>query len=162
MKQATKNTLERALERLIKGEPTNLDLKKKARQGKLKINNNTVEKEAGLSTGSLRHYPSIKAMIKSRSLKAKVESSESTTSEIELLQQENAKLKGDKTQLNKLKSKHLIDARKSKEALATQAANHIKMIQELMEMLPALEREKAMDKVVNTRPDNIVEGNFRK
>ena len=36
------------------------------------------------------------------------------------------------------------------------------MIQELMEMLPASEHEKAMDKIVNTRSDNIVEGNFRK
>ncbi|MFA0049637.1 bacterioferritin comigratory protein [Vibrio breoganii] len=162
MKQATKNALKNALERLIKGEPTNFDLKKKARLGKLKVNNNTVEKEAGLSTGALRYYPDIKAMIKSRSLKAKVESSESATSEIELLHQENTKLKCEKTQLNKLKSKHIIDARKSKEVLAKQAALHIKIVQELMEMLPASEREKAMDKVVSARPDNIVEGNFRK
>ncbi|HGF3774359.1 TPA: bacterioferritin comigratory protein [Vibrio parahaemolyticus] len=162
MKQATKNALETALERLIKGEPTNLDLKKKAKQGKLKVNNNTVEKEAGLSVGALRNHPDIKLMIKSRSLKAKVEISESATSEIELLQQENKKLKSEKTQLNKLKSKHLTEARKSKEALAKQVALHIKMVQELMEMIPENEREKAMDKVVHTRSDNIVQAIFNK
>jgi len=162
MKQATKRALEDALERLIKGEPTNLELKKKAKQGKLKINNNTVEKEAGLSVGALRNHPDIKAMIKSRSLNAKVESSESATSEIELLQQENKKLKGEKTQLNKLKSKHLDDARKSEEALAKQATLHIKMVQELMEMIPESEREKAMDKVVHARADNIVQATFNK
>ncbi|MEF1291903.1 bacterioferritin comigratory protein [Vibrio sp. M260118] len=162
MKQATKQALENALERLIKGEPTNIELKKKAKQGKLKINNNTVEKEAALSVGVLRNHPDIKVMIKSCSLKARVENSKSATSEIELLQEENKKLKREKTQLNKLKTKHLDEARKSNDTLEKQAALHVKVIQELMEMLPASEREKAMDKVVNTRADNIVEGNFRK
>ncbi|EOW0794596.1 bacterioferritin comigratory protein [Vibrio vulnificus] len=162
MKQATKQALENALERLIKGVPTNIELKKKAKQGKLKINNNTVEKEAGLSVGALRNHPDIKVMIKSCSLKARVENSKSATSEIELLQEENKKLKREKTQLNKLKTKHLDEARKSNDTLEKQAALHVKVIQELMEMLPASEREKAMDKVVNTRADNIVEGNFRK
>ncbi|MEZ8703187.1 bacterioferritin comigratory protein [Vibrio cyclitrophicus] len=162
MKLATKKALEDALERLIKGEPTNLGLKKKAKQGKLKVNNNTVEKEAGLSVGVLRNHSDIKEMIKARSLSEQVVNSDSANSEIELLQQENKKLKSEKTHLNKLKSKHLLNSRKNEEALAVQAATHIKIIQELMEMLPASEREKAMDKVVNTRPNNIVEGNFRK
>jgi len=30
-----------------------------------------------------------------------------------------------------------------------------------MEMIPFKEREKAMDKVVSARPDNIIEGKFR-
>ena len=78
------------------------------------------------------------------------------------MQQENKKLKSEKTDLNRLKKKYHESAKNHERALAKQAATHIKMIQELMEMLPASEREKAMDKVVNTRPDNIVEGNFRK
>lgn len=88
MTQATKQAFIDALDRLIEGEPTNLELKKKAKQGKLKINNNTVEKEAGLSVGSLRNHPDIKEIIKTSSLKAKVDNSKSATSEIELLQQE--------------------------------------------------------------------------
>ncbi|MEZ9820316.1 hypothetical protein AB4238_06795 [Shewanella sp. 10N.286.45.A1] len=162
MKQSTKNTLIDALDRLIRGEPTNIELKKKARQGKLKINNNTVEKEAGLSVGALRNHPDIKQVIKAKSLKAKVDNSESATSEIELLQLENKKLKSERTQINKLKSKHLADSRKSEDALAEQAARHINMVKHLMEMIPECEREKAMDKVVNARADNIVQGTFNK
>ncbi len=161
MKQTTKQSLIDALNRLLKGEPTNFELKKRARQGKLKVNNNTVEIEAGFTTGSLRNHSDIKKMIKSRSRKAKVNNSETAASEIELLEQENTILKSDKTHLTKLKSKHLADSRKNEYELAIQAAIHIKIVQELMEMIPESQREAAMDKVVNTRPDNVVKGNFR-
>lgn len=160
MKKATRNALLSALDRLLQGEPTNIELKKKAKQGKLKINNNTVEKEAGLSVGTLRNHTDIQQVIKAKSLKAKVDSSESVTSEIELLQLENKKLKSERTQLSKLKAKHLSDSRKSEEALAEQAARHINMVKNLMEMIPESEREKAMDKVVNARADNIIQGTF--
>jgi hypothetical protein len=162
MKKTTSNALLSALERLLQGEPTNMELKKKAKQGKLKVNNNTVEKEAGLSVGTLRNHPDIKQIIKTKSLKAKVDSSESVTSEIELLQLENKNLKSERTQLSKLKAKHLADSRKSEEALAEQAARHIRMVKNLMEMIPECEREKAMDKVVNARADNIIQGTFNK
>lgn len=162
MKQTTRNALINALNRLIQGEPTNIELKKKLRENKLKINNNSVEKEAGLSVGALRNHPDIKKVIEEKSLKAKVDSSESATSKIELLLLENKKLKSEKTQLNKLKTKHLADTRKSEKAFAEQAARHISMIKNLMEMIPVSEREKAMDKVVNARADNIIQGTFIK
>lgn len=161
MKEATKKALMAALERLLDGEPTNLELKTKAKQGKLKVNNNTVEKEASLSVGSLRNHPDIKAMIKASSLSAKVESSDTALSEVDILQDEIQRLKREKTKLNKLKDKHISDSRKSERALATQAAMHIKIVQELMEMLPESQREKAMDKVVSARPDNVIKGSFR-
>ena len=162
MKQTTRNALINALNRLIQGEPTNIELKKKLRENKLKINNNSVEKEAGLSVGALRNHPDIKKVIEEKSLKAKVDSSESATSKIELLLLENKKLKSEKTQLNKLKTKYLADTRKSEKVFAEQAARHISMIKNLMEMIPASEREKAMDKVVNARADNIIQGTFIK
>jgi FtsZ-binding cell division protein ZapB len=162
MKQTTKKALIDALERLIKGEPTNIELKKKAKQGKLKINNNTVEKEAGLSVGTLRNHPDIKQVIKAKSLKAKVKSSPSSISEIDLLQKEIEDVKSERTQLKKLKTKHLAASRKNEEALAEQAARHINMVKSLMEMIPECEREKAMDKVVHARADNIVQGTFNK
>jgi hypothetical protein len=162
MKQSTKNSLLDALDRLIRGEPTNFELKNKARQGKLKINNNTVEKEAGFSVGALRNHPDIMLVIKAKSLKAKVDKNESATSEVELLQLDNKKLKSERTQLNKLKTKYLADSRKSDEALAEQAARHINMVKLLMEMIPEYEREKAMDKVVSARAGNIVQGTFNK
>lgn len=160
MKTATRKALIEALERLIAGTPSDRDLRKKAQHGKLKINNNTVEKEAGLSVGALRNHADIKEMIKSKSLEIQVTNNDSASSEIELLQQENKKLKSEKTHLNKLKAKHLADAKKSKDALAKQAAIHINMVKALMEMLPESEREKAMDKIVKARPDNIITGNF--
>lgn len=162
MKQATRKELIDALERLIKGEPTNIELRKKAQQGKLKVNNNTVEKEAGLSVGALRNHKDIKEMIKAKSLKTRVEKSKSATTEIELLQKEIDGLKSDKTHLNKLKAKHLADSKRNEAALARQAAINIKMVQELMEMIPENKREKAMDKVVNARPDNVINGSFKK
>ncbi|WP_368084174.1 bacterioferritin comigratory protein [Vibrio splendidus] len=162
MKTTTKSLLIAALNRLLTDSPHNQELRKKVQCGKLKINNSTVEKEAGLSVGALRNHPDIKDLIQKKSLSARVNKCMSAQSEVELLLEEIKKQKSENTQANRKKKEYLDLARSHEQALATQAANHIKMIQELMEMLPASEREKAMDKVVNTRPDNIVEGNFRK
>ena len=161
MTQATKNKLLKAIERLLEGKPENRELRKKAREGKLKINNNTVEKEAGLSVGSLRNHPEIKAMIKDCMLTAKIANSDSASTEVDVLKDEIDRLKQEKTKLKTLKSKHLSESRKSERALATQVAINIKVVQELMEMLPKSLRESAMDKVVSSRPDNIIKGNFR-
>ncbi len=161
MKQATRNKLLDALERLIEGKPDNRELRLKAKEGKLKINDSTVEKEAGLSVGSLRNHGDIKGMIKTKSLTNRVEKSESGESPIELLEGEVKKLKRDRTQANKKKAEYFELAKSHKKALAAQATNHIKMVQELMEMIPIYERERAMDKIVKTRPDNVIEGKFR-
>ncbi|HCE5202938.1 TPA: bacterioferritin comigratory protein [Vibrio parahaemolyticus] len=162
MTKATKHKLLEALERLLEGKPENRELRKKAREGKLKINNSTVEKEAGLSVGSLRRHEDVRVMIKTKLLEARGAQDGSNQTPIDVLQADIKQLKQDKTQANKKKKEYYDEAQNHKEALAVQAATHIKIVQDLMEMLPASEREKAMDKVVNTRPDNIVEGNFRK
>ncbi|HCH6177518.1 bacterioferritin comigratory protein [Vibrio sp. D173a] len=162
MTKATKHKLLEALERLLEGKPENRELRKKAREGKLKINNSTVEKEAGLSVGSLRRHEDVRVMIKTKLLEARGAQDGSNQTPIDVLQADIKQLKQDKTQANKKKKEYYDEAQSHKEALAVQAATHIKIVQDLMEMLPASEREKAMDKVVNTRPDNIVEGNFRK
>ncbi|MFA0329274.1 bacterioferritin comigratory protein [Vibrio cyclitrophicus] len=162
MTKATKHKLLEALERLLEGKPENRELRKKAREGKLKINNSTVEKEAGLSVGSLRRHEDVRVMIKTKLLEVRGAQDGSNQTPIDVLQVDIKQLKQDKTQANKKKKEYYDEAQSHKEALAVQAATHIKIVQDLMEMLPASEREKAMDKVVNTRPDNIVEGNFRK
>lgn len=161
MKQATRKKFLDALERLIKGEPDNRELRLKAKAGKLKINDSTVEQEAGLSVGSLRNHGDIKTMVKNKSLNNRVEQSESAQSSIELLEEEVKKLKRDRAQANKKKTEYHKLSKSHQIALATQAANHIKMVQELMEMIPVYEREKAMDKIVRTRPDNVIGGKFR-
>ena len=165
MSQATKKKLIDALERLLSGDVAKLssrELRNKARKGKLKINNISVEKEAGLSAGALRRHSDVGLMIKSKSLEVQVAQDENTDSPIEVLQKEIKALKGERTQANKKKKEYYDEAQSHKEALAVQAATHIKVVQELMEMLHESQREKAMDKVVNTRPNNIVDGNFRK
>ncbi|HGS5597487.1 TPA: bacterioferritin comigratory protein [Vibrio parahaemolyticus] len=165
MSQATKKKLIDALERLLSGDVAKLtsrELRNKARKGKLKINNSNVEKEAGLSAGALRRHNDVVLMIKNKSLEVQVTQDETADSPIEVLQKEIKALKGERTQANKKKKEHYDEAQSHKEALAVQAATHIKVVQELMEMLHESLREKAMDKVVNTRPNNIVDGNFRK
>ncbi|RTR38931.1 bacterioferritin comigratory protein [Shewanella canadensis] len=161
MTQATKNKLINALERLLEGKPENRELRKKAREGKLKINNSTVEKEAGLSVGALRRHEDVQIMVKNKSLEARAAHDSSSTSPVEVLQTEVKKLKSERTQANKKKKEYLDLSRSHEKALARQAANHIKMVQELMEMLHESEREKAMDKVTKARPDNLIKGDFR-
>lgn len=164
MSQITKNKLIKALERLLNGDVTKLaskELRNKARKGKLKINNSNVEKEAGLSAGALRRHDDVVLMIKNKSLEVQVAQDETTDSPIEVLQKEIKSLKGERAQANKKKKEYYDEAQSHKDALAVQAATHIKIVQELMDMLHESQREKAMDKVVNARPDNIIEGDFR-
>ncbi|MEH0672132.1 bacterioferritin comigratory protein [Vibrio owensii] len=165
MSQITKNKLIKALERLLGGDVTKLtskELRNKARKRKLKINNSNVEKEAGLSTGALRRHNDVVLMIKNKSLEVQVAQDKTSDSPIEVLQKKIKVLKGEKAQANKKKKEYYDEAKSHKEALAVQAATHIKVVQELMDMLHESQREKAMDKVVNARPDNIIEGYFRK
>ena len=104
MTQATKNKLINALERLLEGKPENRELRKKAREGKLKINNSTVEKEAGLSVGALRRHEDVRIMVESKSLEARAAQDNSSQSPIDVLQAEVKQLKSDKTQANKKKA----------------------------------------------------------
>ena len=161
MKQATRKKFLDALERLVKGEPDNRELRLKAKAGKLKINDSTVEQEAGLSVGSLRNHGDIKTMVKAKSLTNRVDQSDSVQSPIELLEEEVKELKRKRTQANKMKTEYHNLAKSHKAALSVQASKHIKMVQELMEMIPIYERERAMDKIVRTRPDNVIAGKFR-
>ncbi len=161
MTQATKNKLLQALERLLEGKPENRELRKKAREGKLKVNNSTVEKEAGLSVGALRRHEDIRVMIKTKSLEAQASLDSSNQTPIDVLRAEIKQLKQDKGQANRKKKEYLDRARSHEQALAIQAAKHIKVVQELMEMLHESEREKAMDKVVRARPVNLIKGDFR-
>ena len=165
MSQITKNKLIKALERLLDGDVTKLaskELRNKARQGKLKINNSNVEKEAGLSAGALRRHDDVVLMIKNKSLEVQVAQDETTDSPIDVLQKEIKSLKGERAQANKKKKEYYDEAQSHKEALAIQAATHIKVVQELMDMLHESQREKSMNKIVSYRPDNIIAPKFRK
>ena len=165
MSQITKNKLIKALERLLDSDVTKLaskELRNKARKGKLKINNSNVEKEAGLSAGALRRHDDVVLMIKNKSLEVQVAQDETTDSPIDVLQKEIQSLKGERAQANKKKKEYYDEAQSHKEALAVQAATHIKLVQELMDMLHESQREKAMDKIVSSRPDNIIAPKFRK
>ncbi|EJL6324600.1 bacterioferritin comigratory protein [Vibrio cholerae] len=161
MTEVTKHKLLKALERLLEAKPENRELRKKAREGKLKINNSTVEKEAGLSVGSLRRHEDVRVMIKTKLLEARGSQDGSSQTPIDVLQADIKQLKQDKTQANKKKKEYYDEAQRHKDAFAVQAATHIRIIQELMNMLHESQREKAMDKVVNSRPDNVIKGDFR-
>lgn len=165
MSQVTKNKLIKALERLLDGDVTKLtsrELRNKARKGKLKINNSNVEKEAGLSVGAIRRHNDVVLMIKNKSLEIQIVQDKTTNSHTEVLQKEIKSLKGERAQANKKKKEYYDEAKSHKEVLAVQAANHIKVVQELMGMLHESQREKAMDKIVSARSDNIITPLFRK
>ncbi|HHY0592259.1 TPA: bacterioferritin comigratory protein [Vibrio parahaemolyticus] len=165
MSQVTKKKLIDALERLLSGDVAKLtsrELRNKARKGKLKINNSSVEKEAGLSAGALRRHSDVVLMIKNKSLEVQVAQDENSDSPIEVLQKEIKALKSERTQAHKKKKEYYDEAQSHKEALAVQAATHVKVVQELMDMLHESQREKAMDKIVSTCLDNVVTHQFRK
>ncbi|HHC7129958.1 TPA: hypothetical protein ACN37W_003761 [Vibrio parahaemolyticus] len=60
----TEKRLREALMRLVSNKPTNRELKRKLRDGKLKINVSNVEKEAGLANGAAKRYPETRELIK--------------------------------------------------------------------------------------------------
>ncbi|MDE1326331.1 bacterioferritin comigratory protein [Vibrio anguillarum] len=165
MSQITKNKLIKALERLLDGDVAKLtsrEVRNKARKGKLKINKSNVEKEAGLSPGALRRHNDVVLMIENKSLEVQVDQDETSDAPIEVLQKKIKALKGERAQANKKKKEYYDEAQGHKEALAVQAATHIKVVQELMEMLHESQREKAMDKIVSSRLDNVIAPQFRK
>ncbi|MDA0110293.1 bacterioferritin comigratory protein [Vibrio mediterranei] len=165
MSQTTKKKLIEALERLLSGDVAKLtskELRNKARKGKLKINNSNVEKEAGLSAGALRRHGDVVLMIKNKSLEVQVAQDETADTPIEVLQKEIKALKGERAQANRKKKEYYDEAQSHKDALAVQAATHIKIVQELMSMLHESQREKAMDKTVSSRSDNVIVPQFRK
>ncbi|ELR67171.1 hypothetical protein C942_02679 [Photobacterium marinum] len=156
MKDATRKALLDALERLVAGNPQNIELRKKAEKGKLKVNYSTVEKEAGKSVGALRNHKDIMELIKQKSLDVRVSKSDTANTQIDVLQAELKKAKEYGTNQAKLKKKHHEQAKRDADSLALQAAKHVKMIEQLMLMIPEEQREAAMDKVVNTHADNVV------
>jgi len=160
MTESTRKKLIDALDRLIQGKPNNRDLRLKAEKGKLKVNDSTVEKEAGKSVGVLRNHKDIKKMVKAKSLNIRVEQSNTSQTTIELLEEEIKKLKRQRTHANKKKKEYYELSKSHKQSHAVQAAKHIKIVKELMEMIPETQREKAMDKIVHARPDNIIKGKF--
>lgn len=162
MKNETRNKLLAALERLLNGAPNNRELRLKAEAGKLKVHDSNVEKEAGLSVGALRNHEDIKELIKKQSLELRVNQSETAETATEILDDKNKQLIKDKTRLIKKKKEYRDSSESHKEALAVQAATHIKIVQELVEMVHESEREKLMDKIVSARHDNVVDVNFRK
>ncbi len=161
MKDATKQALRDALERLAEGKPTNTELKQKAKKGTLKINKLSVEKEAGTSVGALRNHGDVADEIKDKALSIRAEQSGQLSNE-EFLEKELGEVKAEKTQLQKKKDEHYKQRKIAENAQAKDAARHLEIIQSLMRMIPLHEREKAMHTLVNTTADNIIKGKFDK
>lgn len=161
MKDVTRQALLEALDRLIEGKPTNTELKKKAKKGTLKINNISVEKEAGRAVGTLRNHKDITKEIKNKALSVRAEQS-GQLSNVEFLEKELKEARAEKTQLQKKKDEHYSKRKAAEKAQAEDAARHLEIIQGLMRMIPLSEREKAMHTLVNTTTNNIIKGKFDK
>lgn len=161
MKDVTRQDLLDALDRLVEGKPTNTELRIRAKKGTLKINNISVEKEAGRSVGALRNHTDIAKVIKDKALSVCAEQSGQLSNE-EYLEKELKEVRAEKTQLQKKKDEHYSKKNLAEQAQAEDAARHLEIIQGLMRMIPLTEREKAMHTLVNTTTDNVIKGKFDK
>jgi hypothetical protein len=168
LKERTALRIREAIERIKLGQPTNRELKKRKN---LKLNKCTVEIEAELSTGSLRHYPEIITEINNYNPALKEISSsfsDDSDASLVLLQQENTKLKQQKKLANKEKIEENSKARNLADEIEKLKRENVaihqyytKTIAALFELVPQEQRQLLLselrastgrDKVVPIRP----------
>jgi FtsZ-binding cell division protein ZapB len=164
LKERTALRIREAIERIKLGQPKNRELKKRKN---LKLNKSTVEKEADLSTGALRHYPEIIKEINDYQPALKEISasfSDDSDASLILLQQEHAKLKQQKKLVNKAKveesskAKNLADEieRLKHENVAIHQY-YTKTIAALFELVPQEKRHLLLSELrVSTASDKVV------
>lgn len=111
-KEKTAQKFRTAMARIIEGVPTSRKLKKRAN---LKLNQSTVEEEAGLTVGSLRHHEKILKEIEAYNFpKAESESYKGSDENAGRLKRENEKLR---LQRKKALKEKLLAKKKKQEQL---------------------------------------------
>ncbi|PQJ47271.1 hypothetical protein [Vibrio splendidus] len=135
-----------AIQRILNGKPSNPELKDLANKGKLKLNNYSVEREAGMSTGSLRRHPDIKAAIKKATItKSKDDLIKNTeAAEPELIQhyeQELTKERSKRIKSNKLKRQYQGEVERVTVAMKEQLSHHQNMMFAIFDLIPEDKRQ---------------------
>ncbi len=145
----TKSLLLNAIERLKKGKPTEQTLIKKAEDGKLKLNRSTVEKEAGLGSGALRHHQDVVDIITQSSVGGE------EGKQVDILTKEIRELKYKLKKVNKINKSKIEKVKNMDVALSQQAAQQIMLMAAMLEKIPYDDREKLMKKVISNNVQNI-------
>lgn len=154
----TKQSLRDALHRLIKGEPTVAKLKDKLREGTLKINLSSVEKEASKGSGTLRNHGDVKEEIEKAeyariSGKSNIFSAiaDDNRDEIERLNEKLKDVKGKLKAERRLKNENSDEVFRLQKALHNQLDEHHSLTQALFETIDIVKREEMMEKLLKNR-----------
>jgi|TARA_R110001583_G_scaffold192800_1_gene359800 hypothetical protein len=145
----TKSLLLNAVERLKKGEPTEQTLIKKAEDGKLKLNRSTVEKEAGLGSGTLRHHQDVVDIITLSCVGGE------EAEQVDILTKEIRELKDKLKKVNKINKSKIEKVKNMDVALSQQAAQQIMLMAAMLEKIPYDDREQLMKKIISNNVRNI-------
>jgi len=147
-KDVTRGRFLEAINRIKSGTVTNKELKTR---NSVKLNRSTVEKEAGLGVGSLRHYPDIVEKIDGVSDDGLI-----AQGKYEALKNENKKLKIDKRDISKDRDVHKKAAEKAKLNLNKKLSAQHQLVTALFDRVPIEEREELMKKISNKSADGKV------
>lgn len=156
--QQTKQSLRDALNRLIKGEPTVAKLKDKLREGTLKINLSSVEKEASKGSGTLRNHGDVKDDIEKAEY-ARIngkpniasDSADDTRDEIERLNEKLKDVKGKLKTERRLKNENTDEVHRLQKAFHNQLDEHHSLTQALFEAIDVVKRQEMMEKLLQNR-----------
>lgn len=157
------NTAARALAaitRIVEGTYTNKTLKKRK---KVKLNQSTVEMEAGLGVSSLRNHPDILALIENQNNPNEQDNLSTDSSDIYHLQNQITKLKKQKKELQKQKKeltqKYQLESSKhqSLEDINKEIhADYIQLTSALFDLIPQEERQDLFENLAKRSLNNVV------
>jgi hypothetical protein len=168
-KEKTAQKAREAIERIKQGVPKNRKLKKRT---KLKLNQNTVEIEAGLSIRALKHHPDVlmeiqeytDSILKVGSI-AKVDSTDTVDSSanLGLLKREVVKLKEQKKKLlqekrddssqRKSDLQTIVDLREYNKAMQQ---NHAEVVSAMYNLIPQEQRSNLFERISYTVGNNVI------
>lgn len=160
-KEKTAAKAQAAITRIVEGIYTNKTLKKRK---KVKLNQSTVEMEAGLGVSSLRNHPDILALIENQNNPKGQDNLSADSSDIYHLQNQIIQLKKQKKELQKQKkeltqkyqlkfSKHQSLEDINKEI----HADYIQLTSALFDLVPQEERQDLFEKLSQRSSSNVIQ-----
>lgn len=151
--QETKQDLFDALERLKANQPTARKLIGQLKEGKLKVNRSSVEKEADKSVGSLKSHLDVVEAIKEYKKELDLEKYQVETVE-DVYKEKLASEKNNKKHAIELKEKYRIEAEQMKASMENQLEQHHMITVAMFDLIPLDERKELIEKITK---NNILE-----
>ncbi|MBD57035.1 hypothetical protein [uncultured Pseudoalteromonas sp.] len=138
-----------ALNRLKAKSPTHPELQVLLKNNKLKINNYTVEREAGKSKSALKHYPHIRELIKYATFDSEVDKDA-----IEILEEKVKKSREIIKALRQSKKNQQEVITRLNKAMAAQLAQQHAICQALFDLVPDENKEELL-RTINEKVSNL-------